>query len=83
MNTDFQNIDRILVRAVNWVGDTILTYPAVQRLRARFPRSHLGILAQDHLAPLWRTCPYVDEVIPFEQKRGWSGLSEDLRLEFL
>jgi len=31
MNADFEKLGRILVRAVNWVGDTILTYPAVQR----------------------------------------------------
>ena len=34
MNTGFEGVDRILIRGVNWVGDTILTYPAVQRLKA-------------------------------------------------
>ncbi len=80
MTTDLNKIDRILVRAVNWVGDTVLSYPAVQGLKARFPRSHLAVFVRDHLADLWRTCPYVDEVIPFQQKRGWKGVSEDLRL---
>ena len=82
MNADFDKIDRILVRAVNWVGDTILTYPAVQRLKTRFPKAHLAIFVRDHLADLWKTFPYVDEVITFQQKRGWDGLSEDLRLGF-
>jgi heptosyltransferase-2 len=82
MGTDFDKVDRILVRAVNWVGDTILTYPAVQRLKTRFPKAHLAIFVRDHLADLWKTFPYVDEVIAFQQKRGWDGFSEDLRLGF-
>jgi len=80
MTTDFDKVDRILIRAVNWVGDTVLCYPAVQRLKARFPRSHLAVLVRDHLGDLWKTCPYVDEVIPFRQKRSWDGVREDLRL---
>jgi heptosyltransferase-2 len=80
MNADSEKIDRILVRAVNWVGDTILTYPAVQRLKRCFPRSHLAILVRDNLVDLWKTFPSVDEVIPFKQKTGWSSLGEDWRL---
>jgi heptosyltransferase-2 len=80
MDADFNRVDRILVRGVNWVGDTILTDPAVQRLKTCFPRSHLAILVRDGLAGLWKTFPYVDEVIPFHPKRGWSSLREDLRL---
>ena len=79
MNADFEGIGRILVRAVNWVGDTILTYPAVAKLKGLFPQSHLSILVQNHLADLWKNCPWVNEVIPFEQKNGMDGLSEDLR----
>jgi heptosyltransferase II len=80
MNADFGKIDRILVRAVNWVGDTILTYPAVQRLKRHFPRSHVAILVRDNLVDLWKTFPDVDELIPFRQKRGGDGLREDVRL---
>ena len=80
MDAHSWKIDRILVRAVNWVGDTILTYPAVRRLKTRFPRSRLTVLVRDRLVDLWKTCPFVDEVIPFNQKRGWEGVSEDLRL---
>lgn len=80
MKADFGKIDRILVRAVNWVGDTVLTYPAVQRLKTCFPGSHLAILVRDRLVDLWRTLPYVDEVIPFQPRRGWSSPWEDLRL---
>jgi len=80
MGADFKKIDRILVRGVNWVGDTILTYPAVQRLKTSFPGSHLAILVRESLVDLWKTFPFVDEVIPFQTKKGRSSLWEDLRL---
>ena len=80
MNREFDKINRILIRGVNWVGDTILTYPAVQRLKASFPGSRLTILVRDSLVDLWRTFPYVDEVIPFSPRKGLRSLREDLRV---
>ena len=82
MNTGFEGVDRILIRGVNWVGDTILTYPAVERLKKGFPRSHLAVLVRESLVDLWKTFPYVDEVIPFQPRKGWGSFWEDLRLGF-
>jgi len=68
------------VRGVNWVGDTILTYPTVQKLKSLFPHSHLAILVPSHLIDLWKTFPYADEIIPFQKKRGFGSIWEDLNL---
>ena len=73
-------IHRILVRGVNWVGDTILSYPTVQQLKALFPKSHLAVLVPSYLVDLWKTCPYVDEIIPFQKKAGIGSVWEDLNL---
>lgn len=77
---NFSQIHRILVRGVNWVGDTILSYPAVQQLKDLFPKSHLAILVPSYLVDLWKTSPYIDEIIPFKKKRGISSLWEDILL---
>jgi len=71
---------RILVRGVNWVGDTILTYPAVQQLKTLFPQSHLAILVSSSLVDLWKTFPYVNEIIPFQKKKGIASFWEDLNI---
>lgn len=73
-------INRILVRGVNWVGDTVLSYPTVQQLKALFPKSHLAILIPSYLVDLWKTLPYVDEIIPFQKKTGIGSVWEDLNL---
>jgi len=80
LDFNVRRVNRILVRGVNWVGDTILTYPAVEGLKALFPKSHLAVLVPNHLNDLWRTFPLVDEVIPFGMKRGKASFREDLGL---
>jgi len=62
------------------VGDTILSYPTVQQLKTLFPKSHLTILIPSYLADLWKTSPHVDEIIPFQKKRGFGSIWEDLNL---
>ena len=80
MKTDFSQVNRILVRGVNWVGDTVLSYPTVQQLKTFFPKSQLAILIPSYLIDLWKTFPYVDEIIPFQKKGGIGSLWEDLNL---
>ena len=62
------------------MGDSILSYPTVQQLKTLYPKSHLAILVPNYLVDLWKTFPYVDEIIPFQKKRGISSIWEDLHL---
>lgn len=80
MKAEFKKVRRILVRGVNWVGDTVLSYPTVQRLKTAFPDCHLAILIPHHLIDLWKTFPYVDEIIPFEKKKGLGSVWKDLEI---
>jgi heptosyltransferase II len=69
-NTDFE---RILVRATNWLGDAVMSLPALQALRARNPTARISILARPWVADLYGREPFCDEVIPYEVPRGWAG----------
>lgn len=73
-------MNRILVRGVNWVGDTLLTYPTLETLKGRFPDAKIAILVPDHLADLWKTSSHVDEIIPFKKRRGFKSIFEDFRI---
>src|SRR4051812_34011471 len=70
---DFQNI---LVRATNWVGDTVMSAPALHALRERFPSARISILARPWVASLYSREPFCDELIPYQAPRGWKGLGE-------
>jgi heptosyltransferase-2 len=67
---------QILVRATNWVGDAVMSLPALQALRLRFPETHLAILARPSVADLYTREPFADEVIPYRAPKGWAGLGE-------
>ena len=55
--------ERILVRSVNWLGDAIMTTPALLRLREHFPAARITLLSPAKLAALWSPHPAIDDVI--------------------
>lgn len=67
---------RILVRAPNWVGDAVMSLPALRALRGAFPQTHLAVLARPWVAELYRRERAVDELIFDTAGRGagdWAG----------
>jgi heptosyltransferase-2 len=62
-------VDRLLVVSPNWLGDAIMSLPAVGDLRRCFPRAHLVVAARRTLATLFTMSPLVDEVVATQ----WSG----------
>lgn len=57
--------DKILVRATNWVGDAVMSLPALRSLRQRFPQARISILARPWVADLYRREPFCDELLPY------------------
>lgn len=55
---------RILIRGSNWLGDSIISIPAVRAIKAGRPDTHITIVAPEKLAAIWKLVPEVDEVIP-------------------
>lgn len=73
--TPTSGVQRILLRAPNWLGDNVLAAPAVLALRAAHPDAHLAVLVRDSMADFWRMLP-VDVIIPFPRVRGLRGLAQ-------
>ncbi|MBI5062613.1 MAG: lipopolysaccharide heptosyltransferase II, partial [Desulfatitalea sp.] len=57
------HIERILIRAANWVGDAIMTTPAIRAIRRNFPSAHITLLAKPWVAPVFNHNPDIDEVM--------------------
>ena len=71
--------EKILVRGVNWLGDAVMSTPALMRLREARPDAHIGMVTPAKLAELWHSHPAVNEVIPFTKADGSGNLSKRLR----
>ncbi len=54
---------RILVRGTNWLGDAVMTTPALLRLRDKFPGARIALLAPEKLRELWLHHPAVNETM--------------------
>jgi heptosyltransferase-2 len=73
------SVGRLLVRAPNWVGDVILSLPALRDVRRAFPDARLEVLARPWVADLYHAVPEVDGV---RESRGHGQDAAGLQTEF-
>ena len=73
--------ERIVVRGVNWLGDAVMSTPALQRLRNAQPEAHITLLTHAKLADLWRHHPAIDDVLTFQDGESVFAVARKLRAE--
>lgn len=59
--------ERLFLRAVNWLGDAVLTTPALGAVRKAFPSAAITIAAKPLVAELFRHHPDVDEILVYDK----------------
>lgn len=64
---------KILVRATNWIGDAVMSLPALRAIRGRFPEAHIAVLARPWVGALYDGERSIDRVIALE---GGSGVRD-------
>jgi heptosyltransferase-2 len=67
---------RILIKAVNWLGDIVMSLPAMRALRGAYPDAHLAILIKRELASFFDGANWIDEVLPYSVASGLTGLND-------
>ncbi|OGU11147.1 MAG: lipopolysaccharide heptosyltransferase II [Geobacteraceae bacterium GWC2_58_44] len=77
---DRGSVRKILIRAVNWIGDAVMTTPAVDTIRANFPQAEITVLANPAVSPIFSIYDGVDRVITFDRKGTHKGIMGRLRL---
>jgi heptosyltransferase-2 len=68
-----------VVRGVNWLGDAVMSTPALMRLREAHPQARITLLTASKLAELFRGHPAVDEIIAFTPDEGLWTVGRRLR----
>jgi len=69
------NPRKILVRSTNWIGDAIITTPAVRTIRENFPDAKISMLVHPWVADVFSASPHVDEIIHYYKKTHHKGLA--------
>jgi len=54
----------LLARAPNWIGDAVMTFPALQSLKVNYPDFQLWVAARGWVKELFQNLDYIDGVIP-------------------
>jgi heptosyltransferase-2 len=74
---------RILIIAPNWIGDAVTSQPLLATLKAQYPESKIDVLASHWVAPIYRACSEVDDVIEakFEHQQLQWNLRKQLAKE--
>lgn len=72
-------LQRILVRSVNWLGDVVMTTPALERLREAQPQARITVLAPQKLADLYLHLPSVSAILTFQSGESPIRIARRLR----
>jgi heptosyltransferase-2 len=75
-----KKIKRLLIRSTNWIGDAVMTSPAVRAVRSNFPDVRISMLAKPWVAPIFAHSPHVDDIIIYEAGGRHTGVNGTIRL---
>jgi len=83
------SIERIVVRGTNWVGDAVMTIPALRQLRRLFPNAHITLATRAWAEGLFADADFLDDLQVHEgsglrsvvqQVRQWRKRNFDLAI---
>src|SRR5580765_312531 len=66
-------MSRVCVRATNWLGDAVMSLPAIRAIRGIFPRADLAVIARPWVADLYSRESSIDRVISYPEARSWGA----------
>jgi len=75
------NPKKILIRGVNWLGDAVMTTPALLRLREKFPEAKITLLTPEKLKDLWLNHPAIYETISIAPDENIFTVAKKLRAQ--
>ncbi len=73
-------IKKILVRSPNWIGDAVMSLPALMSIKSAFPTTTISILAKPWVADIFQGVSCLEKIIFYESPGKHQGLTGRLRL---
>ena len=62
-NAGANSVRKILVRGTNWVGDAVISIPAMREIRRIFPEAHISLLVRPWVRDIYSAVEFVDEIL--------------------
>src|ERR1044072_8318157 len=90
-NMQAESIKRVVVRGTNWVGDSVMTIPALRALRGVLPDANITLVIRPGTKGIFAEADFLDDVLVYDRKgplsvipqiREWKRRKFDLAVLF-
>lgn len=72
-----EKVGKILIRGTNWIGDAVMSIPAMREVRSLFPSAHITLLVRPWVCDVYGDVEFIDEILVYDKQgihRGPRGL---------
>ncbi len=71
---------KILIRVPNWIGDAVMSLPAITAIGNSFKNAEIFILARSWVSPIYINNPYVDRIVEYRSGDIHKGIMGRMKL---
>lgn len=62
-------INKILIRGANWIGDAVMSVPAIREMRRIFPEAQITLHTRTWANGVFRDASFIDEIVTYDKHR--------------
>jgi len=73
--------EKILIRGTNWIGDAVMTLPAIRAVRQTLPNAHITLLIKPWVSGIFKENPDIDEIMLYSDE--YKGIVGKLKLSWM
>lgn len=70
------DIKRVVVRGTNWVGDSVMTVPALRALRRVLPDANITLAIRPSAKGIFSEADFIDDVLVYDRRNALSVISQ-------
>jgi heptosyltransferase-2 len=71
-----ESIKRVVVRGTNWVGDSVMTVPALRALRRVLPDANITLAIRPGVKGIFSEADFIDDVLVYNRKGAFSVIPQ-------
>lgn len=76
MKLNAKSIKRVVVRGTNWIGDSVMTVPALRALRRVLPEAEITLVVRPSAKGLFADASFIDKLLVYDRRNVFSALSQ-------
>src|ERR1700754_1589200 len=69
-------IKRVVVRGTNWVGDSVMTVPALRALRSVLPQAEITLVVRPSAKDIFADADFIDQLLIYDRRNAFSVIPQ-------